>query len=146
MKKLLLLLFIFFSTNIDAQWYTKLYGVNNISELDEWQLDMALVDSKNIVSTGVALTLVGIAATTVGTIVYKRGKEENENNPSYYLKDVPNSRMIEGELIIAFGIITDLIGIPLWAVGGSRVRTISFQLTKFNDTSYIPSVGITFYF
>ena len=146
MKKLLLLFFIFSSINIDAQWYTKLYGVNDISELNEWQLDMALADSKNIVTTGIALTMVGIAATTVGTLVYKGGKEENKTNPSYYLKGVPNSRMIEGEVIIAFGIITDLIGIPLWAVGSSRKKTISFQLTKFNDTSYIPSVEITFNF
>lgn len=42
MKKLLFLLFVFSSIHLDAQWYTRQFGVANITELNKEQLNFSL--------------------------------------------------------------------------------------------------------
>lgn len=104
MKKLLFILFVFSSVYSDAQWYTRRFGVANITELNKDQLNFALDRADRTRRTGMTLTIVGVSAIAGG--------------------------------------LTTMAGIPVWIVGKSRKNTINFQLARFNDTSYIPSIGI----
>jgi hypothetical protein len=141
MKQLLILLLVFSAIQVNAQWYTRKFGVTDINELDEAQLNIALINSKTTANVGIIMISIGIAAMIGGAVVYNNG-EENYEPPPYLWND----KMMYGGLLIGGGALTTVIGIPLLIVGGNRKYLIKGQLAKFNDTSYIPSIGIIIYF
>jgi hypothetical protein len=140
MKKLITLLLVFIAVNSNAQWFTRQFSVNSIDELNEKQLNISYTKAEKITKTGVVMTISGITAIIVGEVIYLNG--EGEYEPNGIIDFGFNDKMFCGGIIIGVGAISTGIGIPLWMVGGYRKYLIKGQLAKFNDTSYIPSIGI----
>lgn len=140
MKKLLILLLVFSAIQVNAQWYTRQFGVDSINQLREEQLKISFTKAEKIDKTGKVMIISGITAIIVGEIIYQIGEREYE--PGGILDFGFNDKMFYGGVIIGVGAISSGIGIPLWIVGGNRKYLIKGQLAKFNDTSYIPSIGI----
>jgi hypothetical protein len=139
MKKLLILLLVFLPFQSNAQWYTRQFDVTDINDLNKEQLNIAFTQSQKIVITGAALTIIGVAEIIVGGVIYHNGKEEYV---PHFLDFGLNDKMVWGGILIGSGALSTSVGIPIWIVGGNRKYIIKGQLTKFNDTSYIPSIGI----
>lgn len=140
MRKLLIILLAFSAIQVNAQWYTRQFGVNNINELNEEQLNIAFTKFKKIATSGTFMTSIGIVAIIVGEVIYQIGEREYE--PGGIIDFGFNDKMFYGGVIIGVGAISSGIGIPLWMVGGNRKYLIKGQLAKFDDISYIPSIDI----
>ncbi len=125
---------------MNAQWYTRQFGVNDINELNEEQLNISFTNAEKITKTGKVMTISGIAAIIVGEVIYQIGERKYE--PGGIIDFGFNDKMFYGGVIIGVGAISSGIGIPLWMVGGNRKYLIKGQLAKFDDISYIPSIDI----
>jgi hypothetical protein len=143
LKKLtfLSLFFLFIMANVNSQWYMNQYGVTNMNELTEPQLNLALEQSLKTIKTGQILTVIGAVGTIVGTVVYSKGLSDMLN------EDISNidqglNKVTTGALIMSGGGIILGVGIPLWIVGVNRRNIIEVHLAKFQGQSYIPSIGI----
>ena len=87
------------------------------------------------------MTTVGIAAMIGGGITYNIGSDKFASSTGFHIFNF-NDEMLVGGILIGGGALTSILGIPIWIVGGNRKYIIKGQLAKFNDTSYIPSIGI----
>ena len=134
----LVVLILLFIGNIEGQWYYNNYGVTNMNELNENQLNLALEQSQNTITGGVALTVVGTITTIVGGVMYSKGLNEIVTGG---LDDGLN-KSTNGALVMAVGGVAASVGIPLWVVGQQRKNIILVHLAKYNNTSYVPSIGI----
>ena len=136
MKKLLISLIVLSSIISNAQWYTE-YGVTNMNELNEQQLNLALKQSQKTINIGVALTAIGVPLIIIGGVMYLSGLNEiiDQNIEGGLNKSAT------GSLIMCGGGLSASIGIPIWIVGANRKNIILVHLEKFK-TSYIPSLGI----
>ena len=139
-KIILILLSCFMSGSIMAQKV-------NLDTLDIGQLNLYKHKAVTMRNAGMILTFcgVGIVATT---IIY-------ENIPNTPNPDHPDDPSHDGISIFAIaiadmvGIATTIVGIPLWAVGGSRKVKAELTLQKFNiapENSMAVGLGITLRF
>ena len=133
MKKLLVVLvFVVFAFNANSQWYQK-YGVTNINDLSEEQLQFSLHKAETNLKTGKILTFTGLGASLVGAIIaanattgiFNRNIDETFNQYAY------------GSILMLGGMGAMAVGIPFWIVGASRRNQIEVALIKFSYSSYL---------
>jgi MFS superfamily sulfate permease-like transporter len=136
MKKLLFMLIVFSSINLDAQWYYRQFGVTNINELNKEQLIFSLDRADRTRRTGMTLTIVGVSAIAGGYVLFIHGLARIGGG----IESIGEAAA--GGMIAYAGGLIAMAGVPVWIVGKSRKNTINFQLNRFNDSSYIPSIGI----
>jgi len=129
MKKLLAgLLFLFFTFNFQAQWYTK-YCVNDMNDLTEFQLTKALQKANRNIWIGGAIAAVGT------TMMVQSIIELSSSNDDDLLDSFGSS--IGGTIGIVVSLIPLAVGIPLLVANANRKTSIKMALTKFNTTSDI---------
>ena len=123
---------IFFILNVQAQWYSK-YGVNDINDLSEEQLQFALQKSEKNLKSGKILTYAGLGASTVGLAISIHATAHWVTDPLN-----PNhDEMTAGGLFLMMGLGAMVVGVPLWAVNASRRNKIEIALIKFNTESFL---------
>jgi len=144
MKKLLAgLFFILFALNIQAQWYNKQFGVNDINDLSELQLNLAMQKANKNLKTGKILTFTGLGVGLIGTVVagHAAAREAGETIAGIFTlsnnSDDHKTGIVAGELLMFGGLGAMTVGIPLWAVNSSRRNKIEIALIKFNFSSYL---------
>ena len=117
----------------------------NPDTLNADQLNMYKVKAVKMRNAGMIVTLGGIGVAATGIVLgILSFPEQNPDEPvmplgSYYIIGI--SGMV--------GIASTLVGVPLWAVGGSRKTKAEFTLQKFNiapENSMAFGVGITIRF
>lgn len=132
MKKLLTcILLILFAVNVNAQWYQRLYGVTNINELNEEQLNIALQLSQQKIKTGKTVTFIGIGSLFLGAVTLT-----NVSGSDNIIDASGN--ISAGLFFICGGIVTTAIGIPIWITGSNRKNSIEVALTRFDTSSLYP--------
>jgi hypothetical protein len=142
MKKLIILLFVFIACNSNAQWYTRQFGVDSINQLNKEQLNIAFTKAEKIANTGKVLIIVGVPTFIVGGVIVLGALGEEIVRIITFSPDHSWSAGDTGAVIACIGAVSTLVGIPLGLTGNERKSSITLQLAKFNDTSYIPSIGI----
>ena len=127
-KTLFLSILLILTTSLygQNQWYNRQYGVNNINELSEAQLKMALQNAETKIKTGRILTFVGIGTTLLGGILYADGMSSAGDTWDEFWQNVGQAGggiflMIAGSGTIAFGV-------PFWIVGANRKSAIEVGL------------------
>ena len=117
----------------------------NPDTLNADQLNMYKVKAVKMRNAGMIVTLGGIGVATTGIVLgILSFPEQNPDEPvmplgSYYIIGI--SGMV--------GIASTLVGVPLWAVGGSRKAKAEVALQKFNiapEGSMAVGLGITIRF
>lgn len=129
------------SINVNAQWYINSFGVTNMNELNQDQLNIGLEQSLKTVKAGKVLTFVGLGAAIIGGIVYAQGVDEIVQADSYGQISSGTDKGVGGIGLVYGGLLATSIGIPVWIVGSQRKNQITMHLGKYN-TTYIPSIGI----
>ncbi len=125
-------LLVFLSLNVQAQWYSRSFGVDNINDLNEVQLNYSLQKAKSFVKTGKILTFSGIGSFTLGTYLVVRGLDGwvfGDGNDSHL------DEIVLGEMLILAGMGSVVVGVPFWIVGARRKSKIEIALIKFNTSS-----------
>ena len=144
MKQLLILLLVFSAIQTNAQWYYERFGVNEISELNEKELNIALRNANLRAGIGMVYSILGITMLTSGIVILSN--HWNDEYKSGYGSGIDNTMtaatQIGGGFLVLGGAVCSGIAIPVCITGFSRRSQITLQLAKFNDTSYIPSIGI----
>jgi len=139
-KTIILLLGIVLTLNVNAQWYFNSFGVTNINELNEAQLNFALEKSTKTVETGQTLTFVGSGAAILGYIIYAASLNKIITDDYGNVSENVN-KSFAGAAIMYGGIITVGIGIPLWISGTNRRNDIEIALKKY-DSAYLNGIGV----
>jgi len=135
MKKLLIgILFFLLTINVQAQWYNRRYGVNNINDLSESQLKIALQNAEKSIKTGKTLTYIGIGTTLLGGILVADGLSSMGDSWESFWNGWGEAA--GGMLLMVTGSGLMVVGIPLWAVNKSRTNSIKVTLVKFNTASF----------
>lgn len=123
MKTLIIILLFVYSVSVNAQpYHHKPDSVIHLSEMSEKQLYTAYATATGTATVGIVLTAAGVPALVGGLIL--------------------NSQAGTGQVLIGAGLVAAGIGIPLWISGTNRQNRIMIYLSKFDDTAYIPSIGI----
>ncbi len=138
MKKLSVVALLFlFALNLQAQWYNRTYGVDQLTDLSEKQLNLALQQAERNLRTGRIMTIVGVSAEVVGlSLVYS----------SFCIFDCTKAELVRGNtggVLFLAGFITMLVGIPMWAVNGSRRNKIEIALVNLSAMPY-PEIPHTY--
>ena len=136
MKKFLLLLITgLFAISVQAQWYSRSYGVDNINDLSEVQLNYALQRAESNVKTGKILTFSGIGAFALGTVIGVTALDDVFLNwdDSY---DNYAGRYLAGGMLMLLGMGSTALGIPFWIVGATRKKKIEVSLLRFNSSAF----------
>ena len=125
-----------FTIIVDAQWYQRQYGVNDINELNEEYLKYSLQKAESNVKTGKILTYTGIGLGTVGLILGVHATSRIITDP-FSSWDAELAEVVTGEILLLGGMGTMAVGIPLWSINASRRNKINVALIKFNSSSYL---------
>jgi len=137
MKKFVFILCLAFFANTAFSQY---------SEMTEKQLKLSLEQAIKLKNTGTALTIVG-GLTFIGSLVlYSSGLSQmvDYNTDSEY--DAGATKALVGAAGILVGGGLAGVGIPLWIVGANKRDKILIYLAKFDEQSYVRSVGIQIHF
>ncbi len=132
MKKFLLLLITgLFALNVQAQWYSRSFGVDNINDLSEVQLNYALQRAQSNVNLGRILTLSGVGAFTLGTFIAARSVGgflstwDSDELDSY----------VAGGMLMLLGMGSTAVGLPFWIIGTTRKKKVEVALLRFNSSA-----------
>jgi len=143
MKNLILTITTIFIFNcVNAQWYSNQFGVTNMNELNQPQLELALDQADKTIMTGKVLTFTGIGMAIIGGIVYSAGLNEIVESD---LSNMSTNKAMAGALVLTAGCGMTGIGIPVWVVGDSRKKVIQIHLQKYEEGNlqgYIPGIGL----
>ena len=134
MKKLISICFLFAFVVIgNAQVNTK----QQLNDLNQDQLNLALAKSKKTIKTGKILTLTGMSVEGLGLSIVLASLIEDINNGTL---DYKTGKV--GIYIMYVGVGTSLIGIPFWISGASKKHKITLELAKFNSPGSASVNGI----
>ncbi len=145
---------LYISNNVNAQWYNS-YGVTNINELTESQLDIAMIKAEKTIKTGKTMTILGGLVTVIGCVMYLNNLGNIITDRFENLSSNVN-KSFTGAYIMYGGGIVFSIGVPVWISGGSRKSDIEIARAKYtsnlrvnpylNTSSYDKSIGLRFTF
>lgn len=131
MKKfLVVLLFGFLAIDVQAQWYSRSFGVDNINDLNETQLNYSLKRAESNIKTGRILTFVGIGSFALGTVIAVSsidGIWTGDNNEL--------NKWAAGSMLMLLGMGSTVVGVPFWISGASRRNKIEISLLRFNSSA-----------
>jgi hypothetical protein len=142
-RRIILIFFVcFISSSIMAQKV-------NLDTLNIDQLNLYKDKAVAMKNTGRALTLTGVGVFATGFVI----GIVLMNTPGSGPPEDPHGPLLAGFYVICLGglvgIPCTLVGIPLWAVGGSRKAKAELTLQKFNiapENSIALGLGITLRF
>ena len=108
-----------------------------LNELNQDQLNLALVKSKKTIKTGKIVTFIGLGVTSIGVaiLVSEAGKQVTDDNPG-------GNTASSGLNVAIIGGVTTWIGIPVWLAGLNRKKKIEIELVKFNPKGSVSINGI----
>lgn len=136
MKKFLVgILLVVLAVNTHAQWYSRKYDANNLSDISKTQLTQALQQTKGKITAGKLLTVAGIGCEIIGVSLVL-------NN--FCISDCSQENTTEsntGGVLMVAGLIGMAGGITMWAVNGSRRKDIEVALALLNASSYSGNNG-----
>lgn len=131
MKTVLMVILLGFLTiNVQAQWYSRSFGVDSINDLNEAQLNFLLQRAETNIKTGKILTFTGIGTFAAGTVLAASGVDgfwSDKNNNS--------EKMVAGSLLILMGMGSTAVGVPFWIVGASRKKKVEIALLRFEPST-----------
>ncbi|MCJ7449599.1 MAG: hypothetical protein MUO72_18135 [Bacteroidales bacterium] len=118
----------------------------NLDTLDIDQLNLYKDKTVTMRNTGMILTFGGVGIVVTGFIIAEiiqpdSDPDQPEPEHTAYFPVIGITGMV--------GIATTIVGIPLWAIGGSRKAKEEFTLQKFNippENSMAVGLGITLRF
>ena len=110
----------------------------NYSELYQDQLNLSLKHASKSIKTGKILTFVGAGAFTIGIIIMASSIENSTDE----ITDTTVNSFIAGDLLAFGGLISTVIGIPVWIVGVNKKNKIEVELVKFNPKGSASINGI----
>lgn len=116
----------------------------NLDTLNFKQVNQYLVKADKVKNTGMILTASGVGMAVAGYIATAIWSSSTSIEGWGVFQT-----LIPMAIGVSVGIPTSLIGISLWAVGGSRKKKAELTLQKFNmlpEKSLALGVGITFRF
>jgi hypothetical protein len=141
-KLCIILLIVIMPLSLSAQYYQNLFvSVENLSNLTEAQLDLALTKSLKTIETGKMLTYAGGVGTLIGGIIYFVGLNAITNGDFSDLSTNTNIALAGGAVAYV-GITAASIGIPIWLIGDKRKDNIEIALVKFKPLSYNDRSGL----
>jgi hypothetical protein len=142
MKKLVVIwLLLFFTIIGNTQWYHSQYNVSNISELNQDQLNLALSESLKTIKAAENFAGIGVVVGITGTIILIDDRNKRMSNTGI-LGNLPTEETGLGALILAGGIITEVISITAWMTRSDRKKDIEIELVKFNPKGSASINGI----
>lgn len=131
MKKLLVLAALgFLFLNVQGQWYSRQFNVNSIDDLSQAQLNYALQRAEANLKAGKILTLSGVGAFTVGTIIAAAAFSDFWN-----WDDSDTGLYVTGGMLMFLGMGSTAVGIPFWTHGATRRNKVEVALIKFNTSA-----------
>jgi hypothetical protein len=115
---------ILLSVSGNCQWYHRRYGVNDINQLSQEQLNEALTKAQSKISGGHVLSIVGAIGIGVGSylIVYSKRIYPEAN-------DITEGEMT-GWVFLAISIPVEIAGLTKWGINGKRVKSIKEVLNN----------------
>lgn len=147
MRTITLIIGLLFATMMaNAQWYFNQYGVTDMNELNQDQLELAMQQATKLKKAGVGVTIASTAVAIIGFVIYSKGLNDIVADDYSNIDD--NAGKAYGGLAIgSIGMIGMCVGIPMWIAGGTRVNVIKIHMQKFEPTGQIiPSIGFTYTF
>jgi hypothetical protein len=138
------ILFLYFTiviSAVNAQWYTRAYGVSSLDSLNKDQLNLSLDRYSNAMKAGQVMTLAGAISLSGGTVLLVSGiiMVSNDNDAGYFAGTV-------GYLLAQGGFIVTGIGIGKWIIGSSRKKDIEIALVKYRTTAAAFGFGLSVIF
>jgi len=131
MKKIFIVVLMFlFTLNAPAQWYNRTYGVNQLTELSETQLNLALQQANRNVNTGRILTGAGVGAEVIGIALMYSGFCIFDCSPAEI------ARANTGAVLFLAGFVCMGVGIPIWVVNAGRRNKLEIALVNLASASY----------
>ena len=87
---------------------------------------------------GYVLTIIGGATFFAGNIMYKKVYNDSDRS------EPPEDKLSTYRNVMFGGLGLMAVGIPIWAIGTIKERSISLdaELFKFQGTNYISGIGI----
>ncbi|WP_346855749.1 hypothetical protein [uncultured Draconibacterium sp.] len=133
MKRILAFLFLgLFVLNVQAQWYTKSFGAENISDLNEAQLNYLLQRAQSNIKTGKIATYSGAGAFVFGIFLAGSGL----NNWVWHGGDENQlDKFAAGSLLMVTGMGAIAVGVPFWIVGENRKKKVEIALIQMKYSS-----------
>lgn len=131
-----------FTLIANGQWYYNSFGVMNLNELSQDQLNFALSKAEKTVSTGQFFTLIGSMTAIIGISIYAQGISNMSNARTSNLITTNLNRSYLGAGVMAVGGTIASIGIPIWIVGANKRNDIQIALVKFNGQASINGFGL----
>lgn len=133
MKNLVCFIFLLFITT---------HLVAQDSTMSQKQLEIALDQAIKRTNTGKLLTILGSIGLVSGGILSVTASNQdpiNEFDKATTLAGIGFCVGLAGTVMVG-------VGIPMWIVGKNKQDKVLFYLAKFDDQSYIPSVGFQLHF
>ena len=133
MKKILVAVILgLVALSVQGQWYSRSYGVDNINELSETQLNYALQRAQANVKIGKILTLSGIGSFSAGLVIVAISLDDfitdwDDDNLGVY---------VFGSTLMLLGMASTVVGVPFWIAGASRKKQVEIALLRFNPSAY----------
>jgi hypothetical protein len=124
------------ATDLEAQYST----------MTQKQLEIALDQAKKRTNTGTGLVIVGSIALITGGVLYLSGLNQLLSFETDTDINAEFNKSMIGIGVGAAGTAMVAVGIPLWIVGKNKQDKVLIYLAKFDEQSYIPSVGFHLYF
>jgi hypothetical protein len=120
----------------------------NLDSLNVDHLNLYKDKAVTLRNTGIIFTICGVAATATAFIILEVQASRSIQNPVEIFEFVMGSHAASA-IIGTVGIASIVVGIPMWAVGGSRNAKAELKLQKFNiapKNSMAIGLGITLRF
>ncbi len=145
-KTMIILITIIFASTVNAQWYSQ-YGVTNMNELNQVQLNMAFDQGVKLQKGGVITTIISSAMLIVGSVMYSNGINNIVSSTTYTQIDNGVSKGTNGALLLYGGGIGLCVGVPIWIVGAQRMNAVKVHLVKFDQLGGVQyGIGVNLIF
>jgi len=111
---LIIIVTVLISTCGNCQWYQKRYGVNNIEQLSQQQLNDAFLRARGGARAGALLSAASAIGIVTGIIMF--------TYESPYAGDI--GRNVGGVLLLAGTIPMEITGLIIWGISSERLQTV----------------------
>ena len=118
--------------SVHGQWYSRSFGVDNINDLNESQLNYSLQRAQANIKAGKILTWSGVGAFSAGLVIAAASfgdmiTDWDDDNFGMY---------VFGGSLMLLGMASTVVGVPFWIVGASRKKQVEIALLRFDSSAY----------
>ena len=127
MKKVFIIISVLFliSENGNCQWYQRQFGVNDLNQLSQEQLNMALKKAKGGVATGITFSVIGAIGIVSGIHLFTKDYPDDE-----YPDQAEMGKQFEGLGLALISIPPEIIGLVILKKKRSRIAEIEKVLNN----------------